>query len=119
VLAQYFHINFLLIRLLETAQSHSRLGRYVNLQLPIHFGAFMSFFKNLLFNLHFSSSLTKAGDTNQKKDAFNLFPNYVYSGKLRPYPQTPKRFVPATIERPDYADHPVSSLLFKQQQFHQ
>lgn len=36
----------------------------------------------------------------------NLYPSYVYSGNLRPYPQTPKRAVPANIERPDYADHP-------------
>lgn len=34
----------------------------------------------------------------------NLYPNYNYSGKLRPWPQTPKRAVPATIRRPDYAD---------------
>ena len=27
-------------------------------------------------------------------------------GPLRPYPQTPKRVIPAHIGRPDYADHP-------------
>ena len=27
-------------------------------------------------------------------------------GTLRPYPQTPKRLIPAHIGRPDYADHP-------------
>jgi methionyl aminopeptidase len=36
----------------------------------------------------------------------NLFPNYSYSGKLFAYPQTPKRQVPASIPRPDYADDP-------------
>lgn len=30
----------------------------------------------------------------------------MYTGKLRPCPQTPKRTVPLTIGRPDYADHP-------------
>ena len=35
-----------------------------------------------------------------------MYPSYVYSGDLRPYPQTPKRPLPATIVKPDYADHP-------------
>lgn len=30
----------------------------------------------------------------------------MYSGQLRPYPQSAKRTVPASIGRPDYADHP-------------
>ncbi|KAN0077315.1 Peptidase M24, structural domain containing protein [Tylopilus felleus] len=35
---------------------------------------------------------------------FNPFPNYVYSGTLRPvYPLSPKRQVPDHIPRPDYA----------------
>ncbi|KIR54229.1 methionine aminopeptidase, type I [Cryptococcus gattii Ru294] len=33
--------------------------------------------------------------------------NYQFTGPLRPvYPLSPKRLVPAHIERPDYADHP-------------
>lgn len=36
----------------------------------------------------------------------NLYPNYNYSGKLRPWPQTPKRPVPASIQLPDYANNP-------------
>ena len=36
---------------------------------------------------------------------FNPFPNYVYSGTLRPlYPLSPKRQVPVHIPRPDYAE---------------
>lgn len=32
--------------------------------------------------------------------------NYRFTGPLRPvYPLSPKRLVPAHIERPDYADH--------------
>jgi methionyl aminopeptidase len=35
-----------------------------------------------------------------------LFPSFSYTGKLRAYPQTPKREIPAKIARPDYADDP-------------
>ncbi|XP_074648327.1 methionine aminopeptidase 1-like [Tubulanus polymorphus] len=35
---------------------------------------------------------------------YNPWPGYRFTGKLRPYPQTPKRLVPDTIPRPDYAD---------------
>lgn len=41
------------------------------------------------------------------KDPYNPWPNYSYTGLLRPfYPLSPKRAVPDTIARPDYADHP-------------
>lgn len=46
-----------------------------------------------------------AGD-EKASGVVNLYPSYVYSGNLRPYPQSAKRTVPASIERPDYADHP-------------
>lgn len=48
---------------------------------------------------------TNNTDTNSS-DFYNLWPRYKFSGKLRPYPQTPKRTVPDFIEKPDYADHP-------------
>ena len=32
--------------------------------------------------------------------------NYAFSGPLRPHEQTPKRSVPSSIVKPDYADHP-------------
>jgi len=38
--------------------------------------------------------------------SFNPWPGYTFSGKLRPWPLTDKRTVPAHIQRPDYADHP-------------
>jgi len=41
-----------------------------------------------------------------KTDNYNPWPNYSFTGKLRPYPQTPKRNVPAKIPYPDYANHP-------------
>jgi len=41
----------------------------------------------------------------QETAVYNPWPNYHYTGTLRPYPQTPKRTVPLTIGRPDYADH--------------
>lgn len=37
---------------------------------------------------------------------YNPWPNYFFTGTLRPFPQTPKRTVPPHIGRPDYADHP-------------
>ncbi|GBL94851.1 Methionine aminopeptidase 1 [Araneus ventricosus] len=37
---------------------------------------------------------------------YNPWPDYEFSGKLRPFPVTPKREVPDYILRPDYADHP-------------
>lgn len=43
---------------------------------------------------------------NKNSGVVNLYPNYNYSGKLRPWPQTPKRPVPDSIQRTDYADHP-------------
>jgi methionyl aminopeptidase len=40
-------------------------------------------------------------------DPFNPFPNYPFTGSLRPvYPLSPKRHVPDHIQKPDYADHP-------------
>eukprot|EP00042_Codosiga_hollandica_P023066 m.89360 g.89360 ORF g.89360 m.89360 type:complete len:179 (+) comp51032_c0_seq4:20-556(+) len=32
------------------------------------------------------------------------WPGFLYSGTLRAYPQTPKRTLPASIRRPDYAE---------------
>uniref|UniRef100_L7M8Z5 Methionine aminopeptidase n=1 Tax=Rhipicephalus pulchellus TaxID=72859 RepID=L7M8Z5_RHIPC len=38
--------------------------------------------------------------------AYNPWPSFSFTGKLRPYPLSPKREVPEHIMRPDYADHP-------------
>lgn len=46
------------------------------------------------------------GAAGQEGDiAYNPWPYYNFSGKLRPWKQTPIRPVPPTIARPDYADH--------------
>ncbi|KAL3225411.1 hypothetical protein MRX96_025839 [Rhipicephalus microplus] len=37
---------------------------------------------------------------------YNPWPSFSFTGKLRPYPLSPKREVPEHIMRPDYADHP-------------
>lgn len=40
-------------------------------------------------------------------DTFNPYPEHRYTGPLRPhYPLSAKRILPATIEKPDYADDP-------------
>eukprot|EP00126_Sphaerothecum_destruens_P004831 Sdes_comp18408_c0_seq1m8251 len=33
-----------------------------------------------------------------------IYPNFAYTGPLRPFPQSQRRTVPASIQRPDYAD---------------
>ncbi|XP_002733932.1 methionine aminopeptidase 1-like [Saccoglossus kowalevskii] len=44
----------------------------------------------------------KEGEINKR---YNPWPGYVFTGKLRPFPTTPKRDVPYHIPRPDYADN--------------
>ncbi|EDW39033.1 GL13868 [Drosophila persimilis] len=46
-----------------------------------------------------------AQKTPAENGAYNPWPQFKYTGKLRPFEQTPKRAVPLTIQRPDYADH--------------
>ncbi|VDP43041.1 unnamed protein product [Soboliphyme baturini] len=36
----------------------------------------------------------------------DIYPNFAYTGPLRPYPQSSRRLVPMNIARPDYAFHP-------------
>lgn len=49
----------------------------------------------------------KTTSTTSSAGPFNPWPNYSYSGPLRPfYPLSAKRHVPPAIQRPDYADHP-------------
>ena len=39
-----------------------------------------------------------------KESKYNPFPNFRYTGKLRPvYPLSPKRYLPPDIKKPDYA----------------
>lgn len=51
----------------------------------------------------------KAIHTLNGDSQYNPWPNYAYTGKLRPHPvvsPTTRSAVPASIERPDYADDP-------------
>lgn len=52
------------------------------------------------------SNVPFIAEGESKKGGYNPFPNYSYTGKLRPFPLSDKRTVPLTIPRPDYADHP-------------
>nr|CAH7722805.1 unnamed protein product [Callosobruchus chinensis] len=52
-------------------------------------------------------SLAKGENTSGDKEVkYNPWPHYNFTGKLRPFPQSPKRTVPESIKRPDYGDHP-------------
>ncbi|XP_046584795.1 LOW QUALITY PROTEIN: methionine aminopeptidase 1-like [Haliotis rubra] len=51
----------------------------------------------------------------QNKGGFNPWPGFHFTGTLRPYSVTPKRQVPDTIGRPDYADHPEGVPLTERQ----
>lgn len=46
---------------------------------------------------------------------YNPWPHWSYTGKLRPYPQSPVRVVPKLIPRPDYATHPTGVPISEQQ----
>lgn len=51
------------------------------------------------------------GSQTQQDGLYEPWPNFRFTGKLRPYPQSPKRIVPPSIPRPDYADHPTGAPL--------
>ncbi len=38
--------------------------------------------------------------------SYNPWPGYLFTGRLRPAEQSPRRVVPDHIPRPDYAEHP-------------
>ncbi|XP_070559189.1 methionine aminopeptidase 1-like [Ptychodera flava] len=48
----------------------------------------------------------QSGADGSAMKPYNPWPGYIFTGKLRPFPTTPKREVPERIARPDYADHP-------------
>lgn len=54
-------------------------------------------------------------DGTGEKDKYDPWPNHRYTGHLRPYPQTPRRKVPAHIPGPDYATHPAGKPISEQQ----
>lgn len=81
--------------------------------------SFLNFFRNLL--LYFvrffclNEYFVEGESLDGKKDAsYDPWPHYRYTGKLKPFEQTPKRAVPAHIGRPDYADHPKGYPLSEQ-----
>ncbi|XP_035671279.1 methionine aminopeptidase 1-like, partial [Branchiostoma floridae] len=62
-------------------------------------------------------SSESAATSNQTTQKYNPWPGYRFTGKVRPFPLSPKREVPDHIPRPDYADHvegvPSSELALK------
>ncbi|KAK3912414.1 Methionine aminopeptidase 1 [Frankliniella fusca] len=60
--------------------------------------------------------LVAQGDLNSgaEEKEYQPWPNYRFTGKLRPFPQGPRRTVPPHIGRPDYADHPEGVPLSEQ-----
>ncbi|CAF0953729.1 unnamed protein product [Adineta ricciae] len=54
--------------------------------------------------LHTSAKSSTSSSENPEN--YNPWPGFHFTGKLRPYPITPRRLVPPHIERPDYADDP-------------
>lgn len=67
---------------------------------------------NLCFN--YFKLIEGENPDGTKETAYNPWPYYSFTGKLRPFPQTPKRTVPPSILRPDYADHPEGVPLSEQ-----
>ncbi|KAI4475277.1 hypothetical protein M0802_003164 [Mischocyttarus mexicanus] len=51
--------------------------------------------------------LAKGENTNKTAKEFNPWPNFHYTGKLRPFMNASRREVPEYIGRPDYARHPT------------
>lgn len=45
---------------------------------------------------------------------YKPWPQFAFTGSLRPFPRSPPRTVPATIARPDYAEHPTGVSLDEQ-----
>ena len=79
-------------------ESRSRRHRHVTTNSPPRSLSLPLFpFRRYFFSV-FS---TEGKETN----AYNPWPYYTFTGKLRPFEQTPRRPVPPHIPRPDYADH--------------
>jgi len=58
-------------------------------------------------NLHKLAKTDVASQSSKKGSGlFNPWPNFKFTGRLRPAGQSDTRVVPRTIPRPDYADHP-------------
>lgn len=58
--------------------------------------------------------IAQGDQTSEAEKEYNPWPNYRYTGRLRPFPQAAPRTVPKNIQRPDYADHPEGVPLSEQ-----
>nr|CAD7429410.1 unnamed protein product [Timema monikensis] len=56
----------------------------------------------------------ESADGKDDRESYDPWPNYRYTGKLRAYPQAPRRTVSPNILRPDYADHSLGVPLSEQ-----
>ena len=57
-------------------------------------------------NLHKLAKSGPSANCSKPNRTYNPWPNYMFTGKLRPAELSNQRQVPDTIRRPDYADHP-------------
>jgi len=68
----------------------------------------------LLLGISGSGGDTREKHTTNTDENYNPWPGYRFTGPLRAYPVTPKRALPDTIPRPDYAENaegrPISEL---------
>ncbi len=55
--------------------------------------------------LHKLAKADNASQSSKPTKQYNPWPGYLFTGKLRPAMQSPRRVVPDHIPRPDYADH--------------
>ncbi|XP_012253331.1 methionine aminopeptidase 1 [Athalia rosae] len=58
--------------------------------------------------------LAKGENDDKSSDEYNPWPSYHFTGKLRPWRREPRREVPESIARPDYATHPTGVPLSEQ-----
>lgn len=65
-------------------------------------------------NIFVFAYISEGENGNKVSDTYNPWPNYTYTGKLRPYKKEHRREVPESINRPDYALHPAGIPLSEQ-----
>ncbi|XP_013774336.1 methionine aminopeptidase 1-like [Limulus polyphemus] len=56
-------------------------------------------------NWEIHKQVHKKARNDKQNTEYIPWPGFQFTGKLRPFPKTPKREVPDLIQRPDYADH--------------
>ncbi|XP_026810163.1 methionine aminopeptidase 1 [Rhopalosiphum maidis] len=103
-------------RTCETAgcgsQANLQCPTCIKLDIPGSYFCSQECFKG---NWSIHKALHKAGqNSNGIIEPFNPWPDYVFTGPLRPHRTSPARTVPGHIQRPDYADHPDGTPLSEQ-----